>query len=123
MCLATEMLDLVERALPRILEGSRCKLEVVLLNNDLDQLERMRDLVVSLGDARVRLLELEHGAGFAKAINTGLTATTGELVFFANSDLFVAGGLPRRARVVLRTASQRRLCEREDPPLRPGDLP
>ncbi len=83
---------LVERALPRLLEGSRCKLEVALLNNDLDQLERMRDLVVSLGDARVRLLELEHGAGFAKAINTGLVATTGELVFFANSDLFVADG-------------------------------
>ena len=83
---------LVTRALPRLLEGSRCKLEVVLLNNDLDQLERMRDLVVSLGDARVRLLELEHGVGFAKAINTGLAATTGEIVFFANSDLFVADG-------------------------------
>jgi GT2 family glycosyltransferase len=83
---------LVERALPRLLEGSRCTLEVVLLNNDVNQLERMRDLVVSLGDARVRLLELEHGAGFAKAINTGLAATTGELVFFVNSDLFVADG-------------------------------
>lgn len=83
---------LVTRALPRLLEGSRCKLEVVLLNNDVDQLERMRDLVVSLGDARVRLLELEHGVGFAKAINTGLAATTGGIVFFANSDLFIVDG-------------------------------
>ena len=64
----------------------------MLLNNDLDQLERMRDLVVSLGDPRVRLLELEHRAGFAKAINMGIAATAGELVFFANSDLFVADG-------------------------------
>jgi GT2 family glycosyltransferase len=83
---------LVERSLPRILEGSRCDLEVVLLNNDSGQVENMHDLVHGLGDSRVRLLELEDKAGFIKAINAGIGATTGELVFFANSDLFVADG-------------------------------
>ena len=83
---------LVERSLPRILEGSRPELEVVLLNNDSGQAERLRALVDALGDPRVRLLELEHGAGFIKAVNAGIEATTGELVFLANSDLFVADG-------------------------------
>jgi GT2 family glycosyltransferase len=83
---------LVERALPRLLEGSRCTLEVVLLNNDSDQVEQIRGLAKAPADPRVRLLELPHQAGFAKAINSGIEATTGELVFFANSDLFVADG-------------------------------
>ncbi len=83
---------LVERSLPRILEGSRCKLEVVLLNNDSGQAKELRLFVDSLHDRRVRLLELGHGAGFIKAVNAGIEATTGGLVFFANSDLFVADG-------------------------------
>lgn len=84
--------ELVQRSLPRILEGSTCELEVVLLNNDSSQLEALRDLVAAIGDPRVRVLDLEHRAGFAKAINVGIKATAGELVFFANSDLFVAHG-------------------------------
>jgi GT2 family glycosyltransferase len=84
--------ELVQRSLPRILEGSTCELEVVLLNNDSSQLEALRDLVAAIGDPRVRVLDLEHRAGFAKAINVGIKATAGELVFFANSDLFVARG-------------------------------
>jgi GT2 family glycosyltransferase len=83
---------LVERALPRILEGSNCDLEVVLLNNDSDQAGQIRGLVEALGDPRVHVFELEHQAGFAKAINAGIGATTGGLVFLANSDLFVADG-------------------------------
>lgn len=84
--------QLVERSLPRILEGSNCDLEVVVLNNDSDQAEQMQRLVHGMDDPRVRVLELEHRAGFIKAINAGIGATTGELVFFANSDLFVADG-------------------------------
>ena len=84
--------ELVQRSLPRILEGSTCELEVVLLNNDSSQLEALRDLVAAIGDPRVRVLDLEHRAGFAKAINVGIKSTAGELVFFANSDLFVARG-------------------------------
>ncbi len=78
------------RSLPRILESSVCDLEVVLLNNDSEQVERIRELVDFLGDRRVRLMELEHEAGFTRAINEGIRATTGELVFFANSDILVA---------------------------------
>lgn len=84
--------QLVKRALPRILESSGCDLEVVLLNNDSSQVRHIRELVDAVGDPRVRLLELEHEAGFTRAINEGIGATTGELVFFANSDLFVADG-------------------------------
>ncbi len=83
---------LVERSLPRTLGGSRCDLEVVVVNNDSGQSEYVRGFVEALRDARVRVLELAHGAGFATAINAGIEATTGELVFFANSDLFVADG-------------------------------
>ena len=62
---------------------------IVVLNNDSRQVEQMRAIVGGLDDPRVRLLELEHRAGFTRAINIGIGETTGELVFFANSDLFV----------------------------------
>ncbi|HEY5871989.1 MAG TPA: glycosyltransferase family 2 protein [Gaiellaceae bacterium] len=83
-------LHLLERSLPRLLASSVDHLEVVLLNNDSTQSTGVAALVSSLADPRVRLLELEHGVGFATAVNSGITATRGELVFLANSDLFVA---------------------------------
>ncbi len=82
-------LHLLERSLPRLLASSVNDLEVVLINNDETQSEGVAALAASRGDARARVLELEHGAGFARAVNAGIEATTGELVFFANSDLFV----------------------------------
>ena len=85
-------IQVVERSLPRILAGSRCDLEVVVVNNDSSQVETVRDLVRAIADPRVRVLDLEHRAGFSKAINAGIEATHGELVFIANSDLFVADG-------------------------------
>ena len=84
--------ELVEQTVPRILNRSRVDLEIVLLNNDSCQSEDVRTLAAGLHDHRVRVLELEHGAGFARAINAGIHETTGDLVFFANSDLFVAHG-------------------------------
>ena len=83
-------LHILERSLPRLLASSHDDLEVVLLNNDSRQAEGVRTLVASSNDPRVRLLELEHRVGFASAVNTGMSATRGELVFLANSDLFVA---------------------------------
>jgi GT2 family glycosyltransferase len=84
--------DVLERSLPRIVARSTAGLEVVVLNNDASQLTRVRDLVSDLHDPRVRVLELEDAAGYCKAINAGIAATDGDLVFFANSDLFVADG-------------------------------
>jgi GT2 family glycosyltransferase len=81
-------LPLLERTLPRLLASS-VELEVVLLNNDEGQSEGVAALASSRGDTRVRVIELDHGVGFARAVNTGIAATTGELVFLANSDLFV----------------------------------
>lgn len=82
--------EMVKQSLPRVLQSAGCDLEVVLLNNDARQAKHIRELVDDLGDPRVRLLELEHEAGFTRAINQGIDATTGEVVFFANSDLLVA---------------------------------
>ena len=83
-------LHLLERSLPRLLASSDVELEVLLLNNDARQTEGVRGLVAALSDERVQLVELEHGAGFAKALNVGIASASGELVFFANSDLFVS---------------------------------
>ena len=82
-------LHLLERSLPRLLASSVDDLEVVLLNNDAGQTEGVAALVTSIADPRVRVVELDHGVGFARAVNAGIAATTGELVFLANSDLFV----------------------------------
>jgi GT2 family glycosyltransferase len=82
-------LHLLERSLPRLLASPVDELEVVLLNNDQRQSEGIAALAASRADTRVRVLELEHAAGFARAVNAGIEATTGELVFLANSDLFV----------------------------------
>jgi GT2 family glycosyltransferase len=82
-------LHLLERSVPRLLASAGVELEVILLNNDTRQADGLRRLAASWGDARVRLVELEHAAGFAKALNSGIATSTGELVFLANSDLFV----------------------------------
>ena len=80
---------LVERSVPRILERTRVPLELVLVNNDTAQSDHIQRFVGGLGDSRVHLIELDHGAGFARAVNVGIRAASSELVFFANSDLFV----------------------------------
>jgi GT2 family glycosyltransferase len=82
-------LHVLERSIPRLLASAGVELEIVLLNNDARQADGVRRLVASWDEARVRLVELEHGSGFAKALNAGIAASAGELVFFANSDLFV----------------------------------
>jgi GT2 family glycosyltransferase len=81
--------DVLERSVPRLLSSAGVELEVVLINNDTRQAEGVRRLVALWDDERVRLVELEHAVGFAKALNAGIASSTGELVFFANSDLFV----------------------------------
>jgi GT2 family glycosyltransferase len=83
-------LQLLERSVPRLLASAGVELEVVLLNNDSRQAEGVRRFVAACNDERVRLVELEHAAGFAKALNAGIAASNGGLVFFANSDLFVS---------------------------------
>jgi GT2 family glycosyltransferase len=84
-------LHLLERSVPQLLASTGVQLEVILVNNDTTQAEALRRLVTSWDDGRVRVLELEHAAGFARALNAGIAASSGELVFFANSDLFVSG--------------------------------
>lgn len=80
---------LVQRSLPRILESSDFRLEVVVVNNDTDQADRVRTWADTRDDHRIRVIEMGYPAGFIKAINRGIEATSGDLVFFANADLFV----------------------------------
>jgi GT2 family glycosyltransferase len=82
-------LHLLEQSVPRLLASAGVEVEVVLLNNDTRQADGVRRLGAAWDDARIRVLELEHGAGFAKALNAGFASSSGDLVFFANSDLFV----------------------------------
>ena len=82
-------LGIVERSLPRLLASQIDALEVLLLNNDSRQSEALQAFVASIGDPRARVVELPHAAGFARAMNVGIAKSAGELVFFANSDLFV----------------------------------
>jgi GT2 family glycosyltransferase len=81
--------SLLRRSLPALLSGARGGVEVVILNNDPPQ-----DVAAAIGeyaaDQRVRIVEMGHEAGFARAINRGIRETSGELVMFCNADLFPA---------------------------------
>ena len=111
---------LVERSLPRLLEGTKSELEVLLLNNDPTQSRAAAEPRRAARETRgFDCSSWRHGAGFARAINEGIAATTGELVFFANSDLFVADGYVDEMARFFERRPTRRLRHRKGAPLRP----
>ena len=81
-------LSLVTRSVTRIIEHSSHDLELVIVNNDPSQ--SVQAWVAQLHDSGVTVIEMGHNAGFSQAINAGISASSGELVFFANADLFVS---------------------------------
>jgi GT2 family glycosyltransferase len=83
---------LVRRSLRRIMRGSHSELEVVVVNDAPEHAQQIRELVENMGDPRIRVVEHERRAGFSRCINAGIDATSGEMVIFANSDLFVGEG-------------------------------
>ena len=78
---------LLQRSLPTFLASTPGMIEIVIVNNDPSQ-----DVVGAIGqhaaDERVRIVEMGYEAGFARAINRGITESSGEFVMFCNADLF-----------------------------------
>jgi GT2 family glycosyltransferase len=79
--------DLLRRSLPVFLEHQPDDVEVVVLNNDPAQ-SVATALAEHADDPRVRLIEMGWEAGFARAVNRGIRATSGEFVMLCNADLF-----------------------------------
>ena len=82
---------LLRKSLPVFLTNAPGAVEVVILNNDPPQ-----DVRAAIGergaDPRVRILEMGYEAGFSRAINRGIRASSGELVMFCDADLFPSAG-------------------------------
>jgi GT2 family glycosyltransferase len=78
---------LLRKSLPVLLAHPPDEIEVLILNNSPAQ-----DVRSSIGeladDPRVRIIEMGLEAGFARAINRGISESTGGLVMFCNADLF-----------------------------------
>jgi hypothetical protein len=75
---------LLRASLPPLL-GARTPLEVVVVNaGPVGEAPRV--------DRPVRVVEAGPGAGFCRAINAGVAATSGDLVLLSNADLFLTGG-------------------------------
>jgi GT2 family glycosyltransferase len=77
---------LLRKSLPTLL-GHPGDIEIIIMNNDPSQ-----DVIAAIGDwaddQRVRIIEMQWEAGFARAINRGIRESCGELVLFCNADLF-----------------------------------
>jgi GT2 family glycosyltransferase len=78
---------LLRKSLPVLLAHPPDGIEVLILNNSPPH-----DVRASIGevadDPRVRIIEMGFEAGFARAINRGISESTGGLVMFCNADLF-----------------------------------
>ncbi len=77
---------LLRKSVPTLLDHPG-EIEVIVINNNPSQ-----NVAAAIGhyaeDERVRIIEMGWEAGFARAINRGIGASSGELVLFCNADLF-----------------------------------
>lgn len=80
---------LLTTSLSRIVASASRELDVIVVNDDPAQ--DVAALVA--GDPvlrrQTRVIDMGYNAGFARAVNAGIDASRGELVFIANQDLFV----------------------------------
>jgi GT2 family glycosyltransferase len=81
-------MHLLERSLPAFLRRRPNELEVIIINNDPSQ--NVRDWAQSRLEREVTVLEMGYPSGFARAVNAGVSASSGEYVMFCNADLFVS---------------------------------
>jgi GT2 family glycosyltransferase len=83
--------SLLGRSLPVFLATQPGAVEVVIVNND-----PVQDVAGAIGhlaaDKQIRILEMGYEAGFPRAINRGITETSGEFVMLCNADLFPTAG-------------------------------
>jgi GT2 family glycosyltransferase len=83
-------MHLLLKSLPVFLGSESDGIEVIILNNDPSQ-----DVVsylateagITIGD-RVRVVDMGSDAGFARAINCGISSSRGDMLFICNADLF-----------------------------------
>jgi GT2 family glycosyltransferase len=79
--------ELLRKSLPVFLEQPPEDVEIVVVNNDPSQDVRAA-IADYADDPRVQLVEMGWEAGFARAVNRGIRATSGEFVMLCNADLF-----------------------------------
>jgi GT2 family glycosyltransferase len=83
-------MHLLLKSLPVFLGSESDSIEVIILNNDPSQ-DIVSFLATELGIAtgnRVRVLDMGSDAGFARAINCGISVSRGDTLFICNADLF-----------------------------------
>jgi len=78
---------LLRTSLPVLLSERKGAVEILIMNNSPEQ-----DVRHALGDLadddRVTIFEMGFEAGFARAVNRGIGASSGDLVMLCNADLF-----------------------------------
>jgi GT2 family glycosyltransferase len=83
-------MHLLLKSLPVFLGSESDGIDIIILNNDPSQdIDSFlaSELGIATGD-RIRVLEMGSDAGFARAINCGISASRGETLFICNADLF-----------------------------------
>jgi GT2 family glycosyltransferase len=83
-------MHLLLKSLPVFLGSEPGGIEVIILNNDPSQ-DVVAFLATELGIAtgnQVRVLDMGSDAGFARAINRGISVSRGDTLFICNADLF-----------------------------------
>jgi GT2 family glycosyltransferase len=78
--------DLLRLALPALRE-QRENIEVIVVNND-----PLQDIPSIAGAIypEVKIVEMGYGAGFGRAINTGIELSAGQFILVLNADVFLA---------------------------------
>jgi N-acetylglucosaminyl-diphospho-decaprenol L-rhamnosyltransferase len=88
--------ELTRTAILSILESSRILAQEVIVvdNNSPDGSgPRLRDHFDTIGETRVRVIDLDTNRGFAAANNLGATHASGDVLFFLNPDTISRDGL------------------------------
>lgn len=85
-------MHLLSRSLPVLLGQTGCELDVRILNNDPSQDVRawLESTFAEKDRARIRVVDMGFDAGFARAMNHGISTSEGDFVLLCNADLFPA---------------------------------
>jgi GT2 family glycosyltransferase len=83
-------MQLLARSLPVFLGRPASELEIIVVNNDPAQdVPGWLESTFGAEDrARVRVIEMGFDSGFARAMNRGISASSGEFLLICNADLF-----------------------------------
>jgi glycosyltransferase involved in cell wall biosynthesis len=82
--------DVIEGCLRSILETNRKDMEVVVVDDG--SRDRTAEIVGSIRDRRLKLIELEKNSGAARARNVGIDNAKGKYILFTDADCTVSKG-------------------------------